>query len=82
MAADPPSLFPEYMEQTSIQIVGSGLIDTVAVIQDGQLQVSVDTAPISVVLLSEDAQVNQIEVVIQEQPIEVTPTTAIKVKEC
>jgi len=80
--ADPPSLFPEYLEQATIQIVGSGLIDTIAVIQETQLQVSVDTSPINVVLLDDQASISQIEIVIQEQPIEVTPTTDITVKEC
>jgi len=76
----PPSLFPEYMEQTDF--AGTNLIEILAVVQDTELQVSVDTLPISVVLLNEDAEVSQIEVVIQEQPIEVTPTSDITIKEC
>ena len=82
MAVIPPSLFPLYMDQPVTQVIGSGLIDTIAVIQDTQFVVEVDTSPITVVLLNEEATVNQIEIVLQEQPIEVIPTTDVKIKEC
>ena len=76
----PPSLFPEYLEQADV--AGFQFIETIAVIQQVELQVSVDTLPINVVLLDETAEVSQIEIVVQEQPIEVIQTSDITVKEC